>query len=152
MTSNPPPSTWSTTNDDWLSALEVNNHSLQRQVDGQREELTRIDESIDALSNVVAKMGQQLKARGERTNETNQNDNHGDSSINRNHGEGSTRGPTRGIQTQFSRLDFPHFNGEDPTGWIYKAEQFFHYQRTTAEEKVVLASFHLQDDALQWYL
>ena len=54
------------------------------------------------------------------------------------------------VQTRFSRIDFPHFSGEDPTG-IYKAEKFFQYQCTATNERVVLASFHLQDDALQWY-
>ena len=150
MTSNPPPSTRLTTNDDQLSALEVSSHSLRRQVDGHKEELTAIREGIDALSNAVVKMGRQLEARGDRTNEISQNDNHGDGSINRNCGEGNG-GPTGGIQTRISWLDFPHFNWEDPTEWIYKAEQFFHYQRTAREERVVLASFHLQDDALQWY-
>ncbi|XP_075640360.1 uncharacterized protein LOC142612122 [Castanea sativa] len=48
-------------------------------------------------------------------------------------------------------VDFPQFNGEDPTGWIYKAEKFFRYQRTENSEKITLASFHLLDDALQWY-
>ena len=109
--------------------------------------MTGIRESIDAFSNAVAKMGRQLEARAEQTNETNQNDNRGDGSVNQNCGEGSTGG----IQSQFSRLDFPRFNGEDLTGWIYKVEQFFHHQRTAAKERVVLASFHLQDDALQWY-
>jgi hypothetical protein len=48
-------------------------------------------------------------------------------------------------------LDFPRFSGEEPIGWIYKAKQFFQYQGTTTNERVLLASFHLQDDALQWY-
>lgn len=55
------------------------------------------------------------------------------------------------VQTHFSRLDFLHFSGEDPTEWIYKVEQLFRYQRTATNERVVLASFHLQNDALQWY-
>lgn len=56
-----------------------------------------------------------------------------------------------GVQTRFSRLEFPCFNGENPTRWIYKAEQFFRYQGTASNEKVVQASFHLQDAALEWY-
>ena len=32
-----------------------------------------------------------------------------------------------------------------------KQSNFFHYQRTDDNEKVLLASFHLQDDALEWY-
>ena len=83
-----------------------------------------IRESINALSNAIAKIERQLEARGDRSNETSQNNNHGDDSVNQNHGEGSG-GPTGGIQTRISRLDFPHLNGEDPIGWIYKDEQFF---------------------------
>ena len=33
----------------------------------------------------------------------------------------------------------------------YKAEKFFQYQSTMDNEKVLLASFNLQDDAFQWY-
>ena len=64
MTSNPPPSTRSTTNDDQLSALEVSSHSLRRQVDGHKEELTAIREDIDALSNAVAKWDDNSKQGG----------------------------------------------------------------------------------------
>ncbi|XP_065632203.1 uncharacterized protein LOC136068679 [Quercus suber] len=53
MTSNPPPSTRSTTNDDRLSALEVSNHSLRRQVDGHKEELTAIREEDSKEERVV---------------------------------------------------------------------------------------------------
>ena len=47
-----------------------------------------------------------------------------------------------GLQTRFSHLNFPSFNGKDSTGWI---------QKTDEVEKVLLASFHLYDDALRWY-
>ena len=40
---------------------------------------------------------------------------------------------------------------QDPIGWIYKAKKFFRYQSTADNEKVLLAFFNLQDDALQWY-
>ena len=76
----------------------------------------------------------------------------GENSASRNHGTKGTNGGTvGGIQTQFSQVGFPQFNGEDPTGWIYKEKKFFHYQRTENSEKITLASFHLLDDALQWY-
>ena len=47
-----------------------------------------------------------------------------------------------GLQTRFLHLNFPSFNGKDSTGWI---------QKTDEVEKVLLASFHLYDDALRWY-
>ena len=41
------------------------------------------------------------------------------------------------------RLDFPRFHGEDPTCWVYKANQFFSYHNTLGHQKVMMASYHL---------
>lgn len=49
------------------------------------------------------------------------------------------------------KLFFPNFNGEDPTGWIYKAEQFFEFKNVALAQQVQLASFHLEGIALQWH-
>jgi hypothetical protein len=49
------------------------------------------------------------------------------------------------------KLDFPRFNEEeDPTSWVYRAEQFFRYQGTPEEEKTTLASFHLEGQGVTW--
>jgi hypothetical protein len=34
----------------------------------------------------------------------------------------------------------------DPTSWIYKAEQFFEYQQTEEQEKLPLATYHLEGE------
>jgi len=51
------------------------------------------------------------------------------------------------------KLNFPTYSGEgdDPTGWIFKAEQYFEFQNIDAPRQVQLASFHLSSVALQWY-
>lgn len=49
------------------------------------------------------------------------------------------------------KLSFSRFNGEDPTGWIYKAEQYFDFKKISVQQRVPLASFHLDDIALQWH-
>ena len=49
------------------------------------------------------------------------------------------------------KLHFPKFNGDDPTGWIYKAEQYFEFQNIVVDQRVQLASFHLEGIALQWH-
>jgi hypothetical protein len=49
------------------------------------------------------------------------------------------------------KLDFPRFKEGDPTSWIYKAIQYFHYYQVQDEEKVMNASYHLNDDALIWF-
>ena len=49
------------------------------------------------------------------------------------------------------KLDFFHFNGDDPPIWIYRAEQYFSLHNTFDVNKVPLASFHLEHEALQWF-
>jgi hypothetical protein len=51
------------------------------------------------------------------------------------------------------KLNFPTYvgEGEDPTGWIFKAEQYFEFQNIDAPQRVQLASFHLSNIALHWY-
>ena len=49
------------------------------------------------------------------------------------------------------KLDFPRFRGEDPTCWVYKANQFFSYHNTPKHQKVMMASYHLEEEALIWF-
>ncbi|KAF8411003.1 hypothetical protein HHK36_003542 [Tetracentron sinense] len=55
------------------------------------------------------------------------------------------------IQSRTLKLNFPTFEDGDPFGWIYQAEQFFAYHRTNQEERLIIASFHLKGEALQWF-
>lgn len=51
-----------------------------------------------------------------------------------------------------TKLDFPRFNGsEDPKSWICRVEQFFEFQKIAEEEKVPLATYHLEGEAQLWY-
>lgn len=43
-----------------------------------------------------------------------------------------------------TRLKFSHFDGNDPTGWIYWIEQFFKFNQIPEILKVPLASYHLE--------
>ena len=49
------------------------------------------------------------------------------------------------------KLDFPRFNGDDLTGWIYREEKYFIMHNTFDVNKFPLASFHLEHEALQWF-
>ena len=49
------------------------------------------------------------------------------------------------------KLDFPRFNGDDSTGWIYREEQYFSIHITFYVNKIPLASFHLEQEAIQWF-
>ena len=52
---------------------------------------------------------------------------------------------------QHLKLSFPKFNGDDPMGWIYKAEQYFEFQNIAPDQQAQLSSFHLKGIALQWH-
>ena len=49
------------------------------------------------------------------------------------------------------KLEFPRFRGENPSGWIYKANQFFQLYGTPPNHKILLASYHMEDEALIWF-
>ncbi|KAM2620323.1 hypothetical protein TB1_036362 [Malus domestica] len=50
------------------------------------------------------------------------------------------------------RLDFPRFSDDDdPSAWIYKAEQYFAYYHTSENQKVLTTSFHFENEPLQWF-
>jgi len=71
---------------------------------------------------------------------------------NQKHHESST-GTTFSASSNFcgTKIEFPRFNGDDPSGWIHKAEQYFNMHNTFDVTKVPLASFHLEREALQWF-
>lgn len=48
-------------------------------------------------------------------------------------------------------LDFSSFNCDDPTGWIYKINQFFHFYNILPHQRLRLASFHMEEKALIWF-
>jgi hypothetical protein len=67
------------------------------------------------------------------------------------HQQNPHRHPINSHQHHSLKLSFPKFNGDDPTAWIYKAEQYFEFQNIMPNQQVQLASFHLEGIALQWH-
>ncbi|XP_071713989.1 uncharacterized protein [Rutidosis leptorrhynchoides] len=66
-------------------------------------------------------------------------------------GEGSS---SRGSNqwTRLTKIEFPKFDGDDVTGWMYRCKQFFTVDRVGEEEdKVRLASIHMYGKALNWH-
>jgi hypothetical protein len=49
------------------------------------------------------------------------------------------------------KLDIPRFDGTDPMGWIFKINQFFDYHLTPDEQRLRIASFYMDEDALPWF-
>jgi len=56
---------------------------------------------------------------------------------------------------QFSRtslkLDMPRFDGSEPLAWIFKIKQFFDYHRTPEDQRLKMASFSMEGEALTWF-
>lgn len=48
-------------------------------------------------------------------------------------------------------LEFSHFYGYNLAGLVFKATQFFNFHQTPASQKLVMASFHIEREALVWY-
>ena len=55
------------------------------------------------------------------------------------------------IITRSVQIDFPRFDGSDPSSWLYKASKFFYYHRTPYNQRLMLASIHIKGNALVWY-
>lgn len=46
---------------------------------------------------------------------------------------------------------FLDFFGNDLRSWLFKAEQFFQIDRVPVEERVMVASLHLEGEATEWH-
>lgn len=134
--------------------------------DGTR--LGRIDETLQLLHNTLAAqakrmddmvsqmaaMGTRLQTMDTRVNGMSQPHfaDVGESSENHLRGpaprEGEPDTPNYGRHTC---LDFPRFEGADPSGWIYRAEQFLLHQHTPLTQRLLIASYHLGGKALYWF-
>jgi len=64
--------------------------------------------------------------------------NNDDSYIHDGSGSGS-----RNAQPRQLRLDLPTFDGDDPSNWVYKANQYFEFYQVPENRKVKVASFYL---------
>lgn len=49
------------------------------------------------------------------------------------------------------KLDIPRFDGKDPLSWIFKINQFFEFHRTPEDQRLRLASFYMEGEALTWF-
>ena len=52
---------------------------------------------------------------------------------------------------RYVKLDFPRFDGTDVLHFIFKAEQFFDLHPTPEEQKIPMASLHLDREVVPWF-
>ena len=48
-------------------------------------------------------------------------------------------------------MDFPHFDGNDLNGWLFRCQHFFDVDRTPTEVRVKLVAINLEGRALRWH-
>jgi hypothetical protein len=65
--------------------------------------------------------------------------------------EGETSGGGRHYQQRFNRMDFPKFDRVDPANWLYKATQYFDFNQIQGMDRIPIASFHMEGEALIWF-
>lgn len=68
-----------------------------------------------------------------------------------NQDDGSTSHGRGEVHTRFVRLDFPMFQGDDPTGRLFKVHHFFTFHNTLPQHCIRLASFHMEGQAVVWF-
>lgn len=55
------------------------------------------------------------------------------------------------FQVRNVKIDFPILDGSDVLQWIFKAEQFFNYHKTPGEQRLIIASIHLDKEVVPCY-
>lgn len=55
------------------------------------------------------------------------------------------------MQFRTIKIDFPRFDGENPTGWVYKANHYFALNPMPDGQKILMSSFYLEGSALIWF-
>ncbi|XP_076944632.1 uncharacterized protein LOC143615379 [Bidens hawaiensis] len=54
-------------------------------------------------------------------------------------------------QPRHPKISVPLFDGSNPLGWIFQADNYFAYFNVPPAERVSLTAFHCIGDALSWY-
>jgi len=60
-------------------------------------------------------------------------------------------GPPPQYSTTTIKLDIPKFDGSNPLGWLFKINQFFEFHHTPDDQRIKMASFYMEGEALTWY-
>ena len=122
--------------------LEESVQQLQEASNQQAMELKEFSQMMAAISLKLDQMMGTSGASGTRSE--------GGSSIPIKPRTGSNPGMYNS-QMRFSKLNFPTFEGENPSGWVYKCERFFKYNGLEEFDMVGLATIHLEGKALVWF-
>ena len=106
------------------------------------------EDLVRYVTESLEKLNQQMSSKNEM----------GDNSANKNGGRSCTGSGLKGSSSFNSfvpktlKIDFPRYDGrDDPIAWVCKAEKYFALHEINESNKVNLASFYFESDALLWF-
>jgi hypothetical protein len=127
-----------------VSEPSISNPRLERlesEVGSLRKEMQKLIEGLNAQMSAQLKEALSKKKSHEDTSSSKHGKNKG--------GLGSSQGSSN---TKLAKMEFPRYDGtEDPTSWLCRVEQYFDFQQTEEENKVLLTAYHLEEEAQLWY-
>ena len=103
------------------------------------DRMQRLEESLKALSNAVLSSKASQSSHSVKQGHMHQ------------YQQDVTESSRLKIPPLRAKIECPRFAGDDPTEWFNRVAQFFEFQRTPEDQKVSLASFHLECEANQWW-
>ena len=121
--------------------------SLQSMSDHHTKELQEMRIVQEIHTRTLNEMSQQLTSILQKLSSSDQGGSSQSPRIGENHNPSSALLPL----SRPMKLDFPRFSGEEPASWMYKANQYFKYYNTPIGKKLMLASFHIEGEALIWF-
>lgn len=140
-------------NKERLSDLETGLGMVQDEMlklnEGIADKFRNMEESFrQMLTEAVTNMREEGSSapRGSRRDETTQPS----GSVQRDN-TNSLAPNSQNVPHRHVKLVFPKFSEGDPTAWMSKAKQYFAYQDLPNEQWVSFASYHLEDEANEWW-
>ncbi|KAF5471969.1 hypothetical protein F2P56_008726 [Juglans regia] len=110
--------------------------AVQKQLENHQQAINGMAERSDQVSEMLRSFCEAVNINPFRDREV--------SNDHRNHEE-------RGVVQRGFRLDCPRFNGTDPADWVLKANQYFDFYQVPFHQKLMVASHHMDGEALVWY-
>lgn len=115
-----------------------NEEALKQLKDSTDNSIKELKELIVAMSVKYDQVAKTLPQTADNAEHSNTHPGHGSHSV-------------HSMQPRFSKIDFPRFQGEDPSGWVYKCERFFEFNQIEESQKVKLAAMHLDEKIIRWF-
>ncbi|XP_009797900.1 uncharacterized protein [Nicotiana sylvestris] len=143
----------STTMEGRIEGLEKTMNEVQEEIGSVRDYLGQLREWMQKKDEHDAEILQHMKG-----NPKNQADPTKEAEIMaENSGNQGGDGQREGVQPQFRdetrprRLELPLFSGDNPYGWLNRAERYFHFNGIDDKDKLEVAAVCLEGRALNWF-